>query len=365
MELKKTALYEQHVTAGGKMVSFAGFAMPVRYSGDTPEHLAVRNKAGLFDVSHMGEVIFRGPGAFEALQKLITNDLAKIGPGRVLYSPMCYHNGTTVDDLLVYCYSTEHYFVCVNASNTDKDFAWMVEQSGRVCTVENHSENYAQIAIQGPAARAIADRVFASSPEVAGLKRFRFVVVDYAGVEALVSRTGYTGEDGLEIYLPPTAAPALWRELLEAGAEDGLIPCGLGARDSLRLEAALPLYGHELSNEITPLEAGIGWTVKPDKGEFNGRAVLAEQKAHGAPRQLVGLVTTERRAIPRQGYHVYAGDQPVGTVTSGLFSPYLKQGIGLALVTSGSFSEGDETGLEVRGTRFAARIVPLPFVQKK
>lgn len=360
----KTPLYDLHVAAGGKMVEFGGFLMPVRYSGDVAEHTAVREAAGLFDVSHMGEVLFSGPGSLEALQKLVTNDVSKLYPGKALYSPMCYANGTTVDDVLIYMLAEQSYLVVVNASNIEKDYAWMLEQVGPMTRMENASEQYGLLALQGPKARAIGARFFAGH-NILGIKRFHAIEVDHPLGRLLVSRTGYTGEDGLEVYCPAEAVCDLWRGLLAAGAADGLIPCGLGARDSLRLEAALPLYGHELSDVITPFEAGLSWTVKFQKPAFNGRSALLKQQEEGLPREIVALVTTEKRAIPRSGYPVLLNGEEIGSISSGLFSPTLKQGIGLALVKSGKLQVGDTCSLSIRSNVFEAQVVQPPFVNKK
>lgn len=359
--MKKTPLYDRHVALGGNMIDFGGWMMPVQYSGILNEHERVRNAAGLFDVSHMGEITVRGSGATEYLQKLLTNDIAKAAPGRAVYSPMCYPDGGVVDDLLVYRISEQSYLVVVNASNTERDYKWFREHLIPGAEIENVSEQYAQIAIQGPAAEAILQQ-FTVDP-LGGIGFYRFkndVRVD--SIPSIVSRTGYTGEDGFEVYLSADQAPRLWDDLLEAGAEKGLVPAGLGARDTLRFEAALPLYGHELSETISPLEAGLGKFVKPAKEDFIGRQALLRQLESGAGRRLAGLQMTGR-GVARSGCEVRANGRPVGHVTTGNYSPSLKKNLGIILVDANT----DLSGLSVviRGKEIAASAVPIPFYQKR
>lgn len=361
---KRTPLYDIHKALGAKMTSFGGFMMPVRYTGDLQEHLAVRNAAGIFDVSHMGEVSIRGPKAKDAVQRLITNDAEKLYPGKALYSPMCYENGTVVDDIIVMMVAADEFFICVNASNVDKDFAWMAEQVGDMAEVSNLSEDFGLLAVQGPKAREIVCSVF-PDVDLTSVKRFHFVDIDQDGTMYRVSRTGYTGEDGFEVYVPAPKAAELWERLATAGKDVGLEPCGLGARDSLRLEAALPLYGHELSDAITPLEANLGWTVKLQAGDFIGADALRKQKEDGVPRKLIGITTEGRRAIPRQGYELRKDGELLGTVTSGLYSPVRECGIGLALVKAQRVAEGETLSLTVRNREAEATRIALPFVSKK
>ncbi len=363
--MQQTPLNAAHKALGARMVPFGGWEMPVQYAGVIEEHLAVRGKAGLFDVSHMGEIEVRGSEALALVQRLTTNDAARLVDGQVQYSALCYPDGGVVDDVTLYRSSATHFLFCVNAANTDKDFAWMQQvhaESGIAgATLTNRSSEFAQLALQGPRAEAILARL--TSVPLAGIAYYHFGEGEVAGVPALVSRTGYTGEDGFELYFPATAAVDLWNRLLEAGQTDGLVPVGLGARDTLRLEKGYALYGHELSPAITPLEAGLGWIVKLEKGDFIGRDALVNQKAAGIPRKLVGLVMAER-GIPREGYPVYAGDVLVGAVTSGTMSPSLKNGIALALIESSCAVSGSELLVGIRDRKLRAKIVKPPFVKK-
>ncbi len=300
---KRTALYDEHVAAGGRMVSFAGFMMPVQYSSLTDEHLAVRSRAGIFDVSHMGEIFVRGPRALDFVQLFSCNDHAKLAIGRAQYTGLMYPQGTFVDDLLVHRLADDEYLLVVNAANTDKDFAYLSELADGEpgVEVENQSDRWAQIAVQGPLAQEILQPL--TVVDLAAIKYYRFTWGEVAGHRALVARTGYTGEDGFEVYLEPSAAPGLWRALLAEGGPKGLLPAGLGARDTLRLEAGMPLYGNDIDDTTTPLEAGLGWIVKLDKGDFIGRDVLERQQETGIERRLVGfelLAPRHRAARPRR-----------------------------------------------------------------
>jgi aminomethyltransferase len=363
--MKQTPLNAVHKALGARMVPFGGWEMPVQYAGVIEEHLAVRERAGLFDVSHMGEVEVAGPDALELVQRLTTNDAAQLIDGQVQYSALCYPDGGVVDDVTVYRSSANHYLFCVNAANTDKDFAWMQQvhaESGLTgAHLSNRSDEFAQLALQGPRAEAILGQL--SGVPLSAIRYYHFGAGQVGGVPALISRTGYTGEDGFELYVPAAAAVNLWQQLLEVGRDDGLVPVGLGARDTLRLEKGYALYGHELSSAITPLEAGLGWIVKLEKGDFVGRDALVKQKAAGIPRRLVGLLMAER-GIPREGYPVFAGDRQVGQVTSGTMSPSLKEGIALALVEAGHAAPGGELLVGIRDRRLRARIVKPPFVKR-
>ena len=363
--MKLTPLNAVHKALGARMVPFGGWEMPVQYAGVIEEHLAVRKHAGLFDVSHMGEVEVRGAEALALVQRLTTNDAAKLVDGQIQYSALCYPNGGVVDDVTLYRSSATHFLFCVNASNTDKDFAWMQQvhaESGiNGAILTNRSNEFAQLALQGPKAPAILARLTAAP--LADIAYYHFRAGEVGGVPSLISRTGYTGEDGFELYIPATAAVDLWNRLLETGQSDGLVPVGLGARDTLRLEKGYALYGHELSPQISPLEAGLGWIVKLDKGDFVGRDALVAQKAAGIPRKLVGLVMAER-GIPREGYPVYAGDRLVGSVTSGTMSPSLKNGVALALLESSCAIPDSELLIGIRDRKLRARIVKPPFVKK-
>jgi aminomethyltransferase len=360
--LKKTVLCEIHRALGAKMVPFAGWEMPVNYpTGVIEEHLAVRTRAGLFDVSHMGQIRVSGPAALPFIQYLTTNDAAPLAPGQIQYTLVCYPNGGAVDDTTLYRLGPEEYLFCVNASRSDEDFAWMqtiaAEKEFDV-RLENLSDTYGLLALQGPAAAAILGKV--SDADLAALPYFHFQSGQTAGVTALISRTGYTGEDGFELYLPVNETVAVWNALLDAGRKEGMAPVGLGARDTLRLEKKYALYGHELSSDINPLEAGLGWVVKFGKTDFSGKAALEEMKRQGIPRQLICL-RMEEAGIPREQYLVYDGDRPIGTVTSGTLSPSLRQGIAIALVAAGAWKTGERLQIEIHGRKRSAMIVKPPF----
>ena len=361
MELK-TPLYEAHVRAGGKMVPFAGYLLPVQYqTGVIKEHMAVRQAAGLFDVSHMGEILCEGPDALANLQRLLTNSFVNLTDGQARYSPMCNEKGGTVDDLIVYKRFDDHYLIVVNAANKDKDYQWMREhQSGNV-TFRDVSEDYAQLALQGPKAMEILGKL---AREESIPKKYYHAVFDgeVAGIRCIVSRTGYTGEDGVELYLDSAQAEEMWEALLEAGKEEGLIPCGLGARDTLRMEAAMPLYGHEMGEEVTPLETGLGFAVKMAKEDFIGKKALEEAGEPG--RKRVGLQVTGRGII-REEQPVYLEGEKIGTTTSGTHCPYLGYPVAMALVDAAYATEGTLVNVEVRGRMVEAQIVPLPFYKKK
>lgn len=362
-ELKRTPLHPVYANYGAKTIDFGGWDLPVQFTSIGAEHEAVRTKAGLFDVSHMGEVDIKGSGALYYLQRLTTNDVSKLAIGQAQYAAMCYPDGGTVDDLLVYKYADDHYLLVINAGNIDKDFAWMQENLTENVEIENISPKVAQLAIQGPLAEQILQKLTSCDLSQIGVFTFaRDVEVD--GIPALISRTGYTGEDGFEIYLPSERAVLLWDKLLDIGKEDGLVACGLGARDTLRFEAKLPLYGQELSRDISPIEAGIGFAVKVDKGvPFIGHEVLKEQKMNGAPRKLVGIEMLDR-GIPRTHYPVYLGDEQIGEVTTGTQSPTLKKNVGLALLKSEHTAIGTEVEVEIRGKRLKAHIVASPFYKR-
>jgi aminomethyltransferase len=357
---QRTPLYDAHVRAGARMVEFAGWSMPVQYAGLLEEHAAVRERAGLFDVSHMGEVVFRGPEALAALQRLFTNDLAKCADGQAQYGCLCHEDGGIVDDVVVYRRAQDDLLVCVNAANRQKDFDWLHGHASGADVV-NESDDWAQLALQGPLAPQVLQKL--TGVRLGGVGTYRFTTGDVAGVPCLVARTGYTGEDGFELFCPPAEAARLWDALLEAGAPEGVRPCGLGARDSLRLEMAYRLYGSDMDDATTPLEAGLAWVVKLDKGEFVGREALRRQKEAGVGRKLVGFVLTEP-GIARHGYPVVQGGKPVGTVTSGTKSPSLGTSIGLAYVPAALAAEGSTFGVEIRGRAVAARVVKTPFYSR-
>jgi aminomethyltransferase len=345
------------------MVPFGGWDMPVEYSGLIAEHQAVRSAAGLFDVSHMGEFEVTGPGALAFLQRVTANDVAKLAIGQAQYSALPTPSGGPIDDVIVYRRGEERYLVVVNAANVDKDWAWLRAQGPSDCALDDQSAAFALLALQGPRAEAILQSL--TSIELSQIAFYHFAEGRVNGDPAIVARTGYTGEDGFELFVSPDAAPGLWRKLVEAGRPQGLLPAGLGARDTLRLEARMLLYGNDMDETTTLVESGLGWIVSadPGKGDWNGRSVLLEQKANGAPRKLVGFETTER-GIPRHGYPVYLGDEASGTVTSGSFAPFLQKSIGLAYLPSARSAVGTELSVEIRGRRIGARVVKTPFYKR-
>jgi aminomethyltransferase len=359
--LKRTPLFEAHVKAGARMVPFGGWEMPVQYTGILQEHRRVRAGVGLFDVSHMGEFELAGPGALAALQRLTTNDVARLEVGQVQYSLLCQPDGGIVDDLTVYRLAADRFMLTVNAGNIDKDWTWVTGQSapaGGEARWADISRETALVAVQGPRAEALVGRL--ADHDVARIGYYRFAQGRVAGVPALVSRTGYTGEDGFELYCPAAEAGRLWTALLEAGAPDEVGPVGLGARDTLRLEMAYPLYGNDIDETTSPLEAGLGWVVKPAKGEFIGRAAMEQGRAEGPRRRLVGLEMADR-SVARHGYRVLRDGDEVGRVTSGSFGPSVERSIALAYVATAASSVETELAVEVRGQARAARVVRTPF----
>ncbi|MDT7856974.1 glycine cleavage system aminomethyltransferase GcvT [Rubrivirga sp. S365] len=367
-DLRTTPLHDRHLAAGAKMAPFAGFEMPIQYSGILDEHRAVREAAGLFDVSHMGEFRLRGPDALALAQRLVTNDVSTLDDGKALYAVLCHDAGGAVDDLLVYRVAEDDVMLVVNASNIEKDWAHVTavaERAGLDVEVEDESADTALLALQGPRAFEIFEA--ATGIDMSDVGSYRFVRpapgAVFGAQRALVSTTGYTGEPGLEIYLENEAAGRAWDALLEAGAERGLVPAGLGARDTLRLEAGFSLYGHELTDDTTPYEANLGWVVKPDAGDFVGRDALVQQKADGVPRRIVGLVV-EGRGIPREGYPIVdEGGAEVGVVTSGSQSPALGAGVALGFVPNepAYTAPGTRLGVSVRGRVLPATVTKPPF----
>ena len=363
--LSKTPLYQEHVVAGGKIVDFGGWALPVQYSGIIDEVEAVRKKAGLFDVSHMGEIVVEGPQAMAWLDSMVTNAVSKMVDNQIIYTFLCYPEGGVVDDLLIYRYGPEKYLLVVNAANTDKDWEWLNAHRKTGAELKNLSSDTAQLAIQGPKALEILQKL--TDFELREMGYFQFAdPVDIAGKATMISRTGYTGEDGFEIYCSPGDAVYLWREILAAGGEQGIIPCGLGSRDTLRFEAGLPLYGHEISQEITPLEARLGFFVKLKKPmDFIGKGALIALKEKGLPRRLVGLAMVDR-GVPRAEYPVYSqGGVEVGFVTTGSFSPTLGLNIANALVSPEYSQVGTPLWVGVRKRRLEAKVAELPFYQRE
>jgi aminomethyltransferase len=360
-ELRKTALNSLHRRLGAKMVNFGGWEMPLEYSGILAEHEAVRNRAGLFDVSHMGEVEIRGAQALDLVQQVSCNNAAKLIIGQAHYSGLMTERGTFVDDLLVHKISDTHYLLCVNAGNQDDDFEHIKANNRFDAKVENTGPRYSQLAIQGPRAKEILQRLTPVSLD--SIRYYHFGFGEVGGVHCLIARTGYTGEDGFEIYFDPGHSEKLWGELMEAGKSAGLLPCGLGARNTLRLEAGMCLYGHEIDETTTPLEAGLGWICKLDKGPFLGSNVLSEQKRCGIDRRLVGFEMLDKR-IGRDGYPVLIDGRDAGRVTSGGPAPFLKKNIGMAYVPSTTGSAGTTLEISIRGQAAPARIVALPFYKR-
>ena len=356
--MKKTPLNAVEHELGGKMIDFGGWELPVQFTGILDEHQAVRTNAGLFDVSHMGEILVKGPESLTLLQKATCNDVSKLEDGRAQYNGLLYPTAGFVDDILIYRMSGDDYFVVVNAANTDKDYEWLVEcAKGLDVNVKNASAEYAQLALQGPNAEKILKPL--TDVNLASMKYYRFARGKVDGVPAIVSRTGYTGEDGFEIYVAPDQGPRLFKKLVAAGA----VPCGLGARDTLRLEAKMALYGNDIDHSTTPLEADLGWIVKLEKGDFLGRDVLEREKAEGPKRKLVGFEMVDR-GIARHGYPIVDGKEEIGVVTSGTHSPTLKKAIGLAYLPPGKSAPGTEFTVLIRGKETRARVVPTPFYKR-
>ncbi len=358
-EILKTSLYEKHLALNAKMEPFAGFYMPIEYTGIIKEHTAVRTKSGMFDVSHMGEIYVKGTDALRFVEYITTNELKSKTNGKVVYGLMLYENGTVVDDLLTYKYSDEAFLLVVNASNVGKDYMWIVEQSeGFDVLISNHSDDYSEIAVQGPETEEIIKRLL--EIDLSSLEAFEFTNAIFDDHDILISRTGYTGEDGFEIYADHIAINMIWDILYESGE---VLPCGLGARDTLRFEAALPLYGHEISDKITPLEAGFGMFVKFDKGNFIGRDALLKQKADGLKQKVVGIELTER-AIPRQGYPVFSGDTQIGVITTGYLSITAGKPIAMALIDAQYSALDTPITVQIRNKHVSGFVRNKQFIKK-
>ena len=363
VELRKTPLHARHRASNARMVPYAGWDMPVEYSGITNEHLAVRTRAGVFDVSHMGEIEIAGKNALAAVQLISSNDASLLQTGQAQYAGLTTPDGTFVDDMLVYRVAPSHFMLVVNAANTAKDFAWISEQIktvGDVAAIDS-SSRYALIAVQGPAAREVLQPL--ATIDLTDIGYYHFGYGEVASARATISRTGYTGEDGYEIFVPPNVADRLWQAILESGRSADVIPCGLAARDTLRLEAAMRLYGNDIDDTTTVLEAGLGWTIGWKKNAFIGRERLVEQKEKGPSRKLVGFEMIDR-GIARQGYPVVRDGRQVGAVTSGTQTPFLKKAIGMAYVPIASSAVGTEIDIDIRGRILKARIVALPFYSR-
>ncbi|MFB3776115.1 MAG: glycine cleavage system aminomethyltransferase GcvT [Bryobacteraceae bacterium] len=359
--LRATPLNPVHRRLGARMVDFGGWDMPVQYSGILEEHHAVRRAVGVFDVSHMGEIEIRGAEALALAEFVTTNAVSRLKTGQIQYSGLLYPHGGFVDDILVHKVAEDHYFLCVNASNQEKDFEHIRASNRWNATVEYASERYAQIAVQGPQSRATLQKLTAT--DLAAMRYYTFLDGEVSGEPARIARTGYTGEDGFEIYVAPEAAPRLWDRIFDAGQDLGVKPCGLGARNTLRLEAAMALYGHEIDATITPLEAGLDWVVKMDKGDFQGRAVMEKQLKEGIRRKLIGL-EMRGRGIARDGYEVVDGGRPVGWVTSGAPSPTLNKNIGLCYLPVEQATAGREISVLIRGQAVEAVTVATPFYKR-
>ena len=360
--LKRTPLYAEHVSAGAKLVPFAGYEMPVQYrTGILAEHQAVRTRAGIFDVSHMGEIEVRGPQALDLVQYVTTNDASTLVVGQAQYSVICREDGGCIDDCIVYRFE-DVYMIVVNASNRDKDHDWILHHAENFdVEIEDKSDEVALIALQGPKAQNILARV-TESP-IDSIKYYHFATGDVAGAAAVISRTGYTGEDGFELYVNANDAAMVWRRLLDAGASDGLIPAGLGSRDSLRLEMGYALYGNDIDDRHTPLEAGLAWVTKLDKADFIGKEALAKQKTAGVRQKLVGFVLKEK-GFPRHGYEVRYNGEAGGEVTSGTVSPSLEVGVGLAYVPTEASKAGTQIEIVVRDKTIAAEVTRPPFYKE-
>ncbi len=359
--LKVTPLHGVHRRMGARMVDFGGWDMPVQYSGILEEHHAVRNAVGLFDVSHMGEIEIRGSEALKLAEYVTTNAVANLKPGQIRYSALLYEHGGFVDDILIHKVADDHFFLCVNASNQEKDHQHIRAANRWQAEVDFSSDRYAQLAIQGPRALATLQKLTAT--DLAAIRHYWFTDGEVAAAKARIARSGYTGEDGFEIYVDPGQAPGIWDAVIEAGREFGIKPCGLGARNTLRLEAAMALYGHEIDASINPFEAGLGWIVKLEKGEFIGRAALEDHLRAGVRRKLTGF-EMRGRGIAREGYEVFVDGSPAGWVTSGGPSPTLNRNIGLCYLPVDRAGAGQEIQVLIRGQLVDAVTVPTPFYKR-
>ncbi len=358
-KIKKTKLNQVHADLGAKLINFGGWHMPVQYTGILDEHRAVRQKCGLFDVSHMGEILIEGENALEMVQKLITNNAQKLEDEQILYSPMCYSDGGIVDDLLVHRINANKYLLVVNAANTDKDWQWIQDNAIDNVNMENVSDDYAQLALQGPDSKDLLAEI--TDIDLDSMKYYWFTFGKVGGVEVLLSRTGYTGELGYEIYVAPDEVKGIWSKLMDKGESYGLQPVGLGARDTLRLEKNMCLYGNDISKDTHPLEAGLGWTVDLEKEDFIGKEALLKVKEEGYNKKLVGFKVLGR-GIPRHGYKIEAKGEIIGEVTSGSFSPTLEENIGLGYVKKDYSKPGQKVAVKVRKREVEVEVVETPFV---
>ena len=368
-KIRRTPLFQRHVDLGARIVPFAGFEMPMQYSGVVHEHLAVRNAAGIFDVSHMGEFFVTGPHAFECVQQIVTNDASRLQDGQAMYTVMCREDGGIIDDLIVYRIASDEFMLVVNAANRDKDFDWLLQNNAPKARLEDRSDDIALLAVQGPNAPGIVEEVVGKP--LGNLRFYHFEQLPagslFGCLLAVVSRTGYTGEPGFEIYCDAERAIVLWDALLSAGRDEGLVPAGLGARDTLRIEAGYSLYGHDITEETNPLEAGLSWLVKLEKDDFIGKSALIKIKERGPERKLVGFIMQER-GIPRSGYPILdESHSEIGVVTSGTQSPLLNRGIGLGYVPNepAHSTPGVRLGISIRGRPHEAKIAKPPFVKSE
>ncbi len=361
MSIKKTPFNEIHRRLGARLVEFAGWEMPVQYAGALQEHLAVRSSVGVFDVSHMGELEVVGPDALALVQRATCNDAGKLADGQAQYSAFLYPEGTFVDDVVVYRFSDRRFLICVNASNREKDFAWLTQLKKGQVEVHDRSDDYVQLAVQGPKAEQTLQRL--TRLDLAAIPFYWFAQGEVAGAPAIVSRTGYTGEDGFEIYFPPSHAERVWTDLFSAGAPEGIAAAGLAARNTLRLEMKYALYGNDIDHTTTPLEAGLGWIVKLSKDDFVGKPVLEKQKREGVKRRLVGFELVGK-GIARDHYPIFIDGTAVAEVASGSYAPSLEKAVGLAYLPGESSQVGQDLEVEIRGKRVAARVVKTPFYVK-
>jgi len=359
--MKRTPFYEFHKNAGAKIVPFAGYEMPVLYAGIMEEHKAVRNTVGVFDVSHMGEFYAKGPNALSFLQSITINDVSKLTPGKAQYSAMCFDDGGIVDDLLIYMLAEQSYMIVVNASNIEKDWEWMKKHCPSGVMFENKSDDTALLAIQGP--RSLETMKKLTSADLSAIPYYHFVEGTVVGIEMIISRTGYTGELGFEIYFSNAHAEKIWNAIFDAGKEFGIVPIGLGARDTLRLEMGYCLYGNDIDQTTNPIEANLGWITKLNKGEFVAKSILEKTKADGPKRKLVGMMLNEK-AVPRHGYALLVNGKNIGVVTSGTFSPSLEKGIAMGYVDIPHTEVGSKIAIDVRGKMIDATVVALPFLKK-
>ena len=361
LDLKRTPLYETHKSLGAKMTVFAGWEMPVEYSGMKEEHLTVRSAVGLFDISHLGQIEVSGPKALEAVQLLITNDASRLSDGQVQYNLLCNTSGGILDDITLYRFNENRFMFCVNAVSTEKDFTWLKEQVGNTVSVVNRSSDYATLAIQGPLSQQVLQKI--CHTDLSLIKHYRFASSNIIGIESIISRTGYTGEDGFEIYIPSSAAEGIWKRIMEEGKDEGIKPAGLGARDSLRLEMGYTLYGNDITEDTTPLDAGFERFVKFQKSSFVGKEALQKQVQEGVKKKLIGFELVGR-GIPRSHYPIHAEGRRIGEVTSGGHSPTLGKAIGMGYVETLFAAIGNKIEIEIRGKMIEAGTVERPFYRK-